>query len=246
MTAKAKKLVQSVLAVLLAAAALRFVLIVIYRARTQPPASAAKESSRAPLDPDYYVVPKKLHAYDLRSARELTRQPVWVKEGYRFTYYPFDRARQRSDFGHEAGVLGPIEQLQVTDVLTEVLPGSHGQRQVVARFDKQGQSYVLPIGSVKDGDYQIYADEIFFIQDPHQLYKHWPAEVWQAIERHEPVKGMNELQISFAVGWGKPEASGDSQIKAVTYPNGGKPLRITYRNGRAVEIAESTAAPGGG
>jgi len=246
MTAKTKKLVQSVLAVLLVAAALRFALIIMYRARTQPLAGGARETSRAPLDPDYYVVPKKLHAYDLRSARELTRQPVWVKEGYRFTYYPFDRGRQRTDFSHEAGVLGPIEQLQITNVLTDVSLGSPRQRQVVARFEKQGRSYALPIGSVKDGAYQIYADEIFFIQDPHQLYKHWPAEVWQAIERHKPAKGMNVLQVSFAVGWGKPEASGDSQIKTVTYPNGGKSLRITYRNGRAVEIAESTTAPAGG
>ncbi len=47
MTAKTKKLVQSVLPVLLAAAALRFVLIVIYRARTQPPASGARADSAA-------------------------------------------------------------------------------------------------------------------------------------------------------------------------------------------------------
>ena len=43
-----------------------------------------------PLNPDYYVAPKKLYPYDLKSARQLTQQPVWVKEGYRYTYYPYD------------------------------------------------------------------------------------------------------------------------------------------------------------
>ena len=36
-------------------------------------------------NPDYYVNPKKLYPYDLKSAKQLTRQPVWVKEGYRYT-----------------------------------------------------------------------------------------------------------------------------------------------------------------
>ena len=39
-------------------------------------------------NPDYYVAPKKLYPYDLKSAKQLTQQPVWVKEGYRYTYYP--------------------------------------------------------------------------------------------------------------------------------------------------------------
>ena len=41
-------------------------------------------------NPDYYVTPKKLYPYDLKSAKQLTQQPVWVKEGYRYTYYGYD------------------------------------------------------------------------------------------------------------------------------------------------------------
>ena len=145
MTAESKRKIQLVLAAAIAVAAVRagYVLYNRYSAKTSP---TSRQSP--PLNPDYYVVPKKLHAYDLKSAHELTRQPVWVKEGYRFTYYPFDRGRQRTDFSHEAGVLGPIEQLQITNVLTDVSLGSPRQRQVVARFEKQGRSYALPIGSV--------------------------------------------------------------------------------------------------
>src|ERR1700675_2121034 len=61
-------------------------------------------------NPDYYVTPKKLYPFDLKSAKQLTQQPVWVKEGYRYTYYPYDAARKRTDFAHEAGLLLPIER----------------------------------------------------------------------------------------------------------------------------------------
>src|ERR1700680_4537165 len=64
---------------------------------------AAKNAGYA--NADYYVSPKKLYPYDLKSAKQLTQQPVWVKEGYRFTYYPYDRARHHTDFAHEGGLL---------------------------------------------------------------------------------------------------------------------------------------------
>jgi hypothetical protein len=39
-----------------------------------------------------------------------------------------------------------------------------------------------------------------------------------------------------------PEPSGDPAVKTVKYPNGGKPLIITYRNGKAADIKQGTAA----
>jgi hypothetical protein len=187
-----------------------------------------------PLNADYYVTPKKLHAYDLQSAKELTKQPVWVKEGYRYTYYPYDH--HHADFKQEAGLLLPIEKLQITEVATEASPGSSGQRQVLAVFQKNGKSYAVPVGSVTGGDYQIYADEMLYIQDPHELYKHWTADTWGAIEQHQVKPGMNELQADFAIGMGIPERSSDPQVKTVNYPNGGKPMSITYRDGKAAEV----------
>jgi hypothetical protein len=187
-----------------------------------------------PLNADYYVVPKKLHPYDLQSAKELTKQPVWVKEGYRYTYYPYDH--HHADFKTEAGLLLPIEKLQITDVVTDATPGAPGQRQVMAVFEKDGKSYAFPIGSVQGTDYQIYSDEMLYIQDPHELYKHWTPETWAAIEQHEVKPGMNELQADFAIGMGIPERSSDPQVKTVNYPNGGHPMSVTYRDGKASEI----------
>src|SRR5580698_2519783 len=188
-----------------------------------------------PLNADYYVVPKKLHPYDLQSAKELTKQPVWVKEGYRYTYYPYDH--HHADFKTEAGLLLPIEKLQITDVVTDATPGAPGQRQVMAVFEKDGKSYAFPIGSVQGTDYQIYSDEMLYIQDPHELYKHWTPETWAAIEQHEVKPGMNELQADFAIGMGIPERSSDPQVKTVNYPNGGHAMSITYRDDKASEIS---------
>src|SRR5271170_2700335 len=57
-----------------------------------------KPQQEVSLNADYYVTPKKVHAYDLKSARQqLTEQPVWVKYGYQLTYFPYDPQRHRAD-----------------------------------------------------------------------------------------------------------------------------------------------------
>lgn len=59
----------------------------------------AQPKQETALKADYYVTPKKLRPYDLKSARQLTEQPVWVRVGYQLTYYPYDRERHKTDFG---------------------------------------------------------------------------------------------------------------------------------------------------
>jgi len=196
----------------------------------------AKPKQETALKADYYVTPKKLHAYDLKSARQLTEQPVWVKVGYQLTYYPYDRERHKTDFRHEAGTLLPLQKLAIRDVVTDVSSRAPGIKQVMACFLLDGKSYAAPIGAEKGGDFKVYTDEIFFLEDPHDLYKHWPADVWQKIDAHEVQAGMSELQASFAVGMGIPEGSGDYGSRTLHYPNGGKQLVITFENDKAVEI----------
>src|SRR5208282_4566381 len=115
--------------------------------------AAMKEDPKPKLETalkaDYYVTPKKLHAYDLKSARQLTEQPVWVKVGYQLTYYPYDRERHKTDFGHEAGTLPPLQNLAIQDVVTDVSPLAPGIKQVMACFELNGKSYAAPVGAVK-------------------------------------------------------------------------------------------------
>ncbi len=232
MSPETTKKIQLMLAAGIAVAALRTGYI--FYERHQENAPVVKQEQ--PLRADYYVTPKKLHPYDLKSAAELTRQPVWVREGYRFTYYPYNIASKRADFTHEAGTLGPIEKLAIKDVVTDITPGKSHQRQVMAIFQKEGQNYAFPIGFVQAENYTIYSDDMLFVQDPRELYKHWPAEVWDAISKHEVRPGMNQLQADFSVGMGSPDNLHDPDNRTVTYSNQGKPLVVVYENDRAVEV----------
>jgi hypothetical protein len=232
-----KRNIQVALLIALVVAGLRTGWILYQRYDANRKEQLKQQAAPPPLNPDYYVTPKKLHAYDMKSARELTQQPAWVKEGYRYTYYLYDGARHQADFNREAGLLQPLQKLDIKDVVINSSPAARDQKQVMAVFEKENKSYAVPIGVLRGSDdYKIYADEMLFVQDPKELYKHWPAEVWEAIDKHEVKAGMNELQVDFAVGMGVPEKSDDSDSKLVKYPNGGKPLSVTYRDGKAVEV----------
>jgi hypothetical protein len=196
----------------------------------------AKPKQELALKADYYVTPKKLHAYDLKSAHALTEQPVWVKYGYQNTYYPYDRARRKADFAHEAGTLGPLQKLAIQDVVTDISPLAPGMKQVMACFALDGKSYAVPVGAEQGSDFRLRTDDIFFLEDPHDLYKHWPADVWQKIDAHEVQQGMSELQAISAIGIGIPEGSGDYGSRTLHFANRGKPLVITFESDKAVAI----------
>jgi hypothetical protein len=237
MTPEAKQRIHLALALAIVVAGARTGYILYQRHRDTLAAEKQKKVRNIGyLNPDYYVTPKKLYPYDLKSAKQLTKQPVWVKEGYRYTYYPFNPATRRTDFDHEAGLLLPIERVTIKDVVTEIGPGAGNRRQMMAVFQEEGKSFAVPIGFESNGEYKIYSDEMFYIEDPHELYKHWPADVWQAVERHDVKPEMNELQADFAVGMGMPDAGASSNEKTVRYPNGGKPLVVIYHGGKAAEI----------
>jgi len=233
MSPEAKQRIQIALGLALVVAGIRAGYILYQRREDYLAAQKVEQAKKAGYaNADYYVTPKKLRPYDLKSAMQLTEQPVWVKEGYRYTYYRY--VPVVVDFVHEAGLLGPLERVEIKDVMAVPAPG--GRKQVVATFEKDEHSYAVPIGFESEGQYKIYSDEMFYVEDPHELYKHWPADVWQAVARNEVKPGMNELQADFAVGMGVPDAGASSNEKTVRYPNGGKPLVVIYRGGKASEV----------
>ncbi len=237
MSPEAKQKLQLALLLAMVVAGLRAGYILYQRHEDRMADEKRKQAANVGYsNPDYYVNPKKLHPFDVKSAKQLTQQPVWVKEGYRYTYYLYDVANKRVDFGHDAGLLLPIEKLEIKDVVTAKPPGAGQRLQVMATFRKEGKTYAVPIGFEVDGEYKIYSDEMFFVEDPRDLYKHWPADIWQAVEQHQVNPGMNEMQADFAIGMGVPDAGSSSDEKTVRYPNGGKPLVIVYHDGKAAEI----------
>ena len=235
MSEEAKQRIQIALALAVVVAGVRAGYLLYERHEDYVAAEKVEQAKKAGYSNlDFYVRPKKLYPFDVKSAKQLTLQPVWVVDGYRYTYYRYVPVAKSVDFAHEAGLLGPLERLEIKDVMAIAAPG--GRRQVVATFEKDGHSFAVPIGFESDGQYKIYSDEMFYVEDPHELYKHWPADVWQAVEQHEVKAGMNEQQADFAVGMGVPDAGGTSEEKTVRYPNGRKPLVVIYRDGKAAEI----------
>lgn len=237
MSPEAKKIIQLALLLAVVVVTVRTGYILYERHQDKVAADKQKQAQNVGYsNPDYYVNPKKLYPYDIKSAKQLTQEPVWVKEGYRYTYYRYDSASKQVDFAHDAGLLLPIEKLEIKDVVTAMPAGKGERRQVMAVFQTDGKTYAVPIGYEADEQYKIYSDEMFFVEDPHDLYKHWPADVWQAVSQHEVKPGMNELQADFAIGMGVPDAGSSSYEKTVRYPNGGKPVVVVYQDGKAAEI----------
>lgn len=227
------------MAVALALATLRTAFI-FYQRYTQK--SAAERPPEQAMNPDYYVVPQKLYAYDLKSARQLAGRPVWVREGYRAAFVPCQPENLRCDFQHEAGLLGPIQRLEVKEVIRVPSPRASGQPQIMVVFEQEGKAYGFSVGSMKGEDYKLYIDDMLYLDDPHQLYRHWPAEVWQAVDQHQVHKGMNELQVGFALGVGDLHGSGLGSTRVLTYPNHGKPLVVTFEQDKVVDVQPAPPA----
>ena len=148
MSEQAKKRIQIALALAIVVAGARAAYILYQRHEDYVAAQKQQAAKNAGYsNAEYYVTPKKLYPFDLKSAKQLTDQPVWVKEGYRYTYYPYDAARKKVDFSPEAGLLLPIERLEIKDVVTDIPSGAGNRRQVMAVFQKDGKSYAVPSDS---------------------------------------------------------------------------------------------------
>src|ERR1700681_3181076 len=129
MRPEAKQKLQLALLLAMVVAGVRAGYILYQRHEDKVAAEKKKQAQNVGYsNPDYYVSPKKLYPYDLKSAKQLTQQPVWVKEGYRYTYYRYDKAGKQVDFAHDAGLLLPIERLEIKDVATAVLAGKGGRQ----------------------------------------------------------------------------------------------------------------------
>ena len=246
-----KKRIQISLLVFFVLAGIR--LLVIYHERHAPSPAPKAAPANSNLSSDDYVVPTQIHAYDLKSAKEaVDGKEVWVKTGYQLYYYPY--AGGRVDFSRAVGLLPPLDKVQITNLIQARAPNAKGEEvapgvriheeQVMAAFHLLGdaKTYAVPVGGNLGGDYTFYLNEEFYFDDPHQLYSHWPAETWQAIEQHQAKPGMNELQVSFALGVGIPQGSGDYGNRTLQYDNNAHPVRVTFSRNRATDIQNTSGA----
>jgi len=183
-----------------------------------------EQPTKRSLPSDAFVFVPKSYATNLTSARErLTGKPLWIREGYRWTYQPGDV------------LFEPLER--IVPLAFEVRG-----REVVLLFEKAGERRSFVIGTPQ----RVFVDEIFFVKDPREIYEHWTDEMWDEAAQGVVATGMSEVRIGFALGVGQVvRQSPGGMTRIVDYKQcaaaGLDPVRVTYRD----HVAESIEPLGG-
>jgi hypothetical protein len=233
--------------VIFAVVAVAWIGYIVY-SRRDTGAGPKKPETTYSSNMDDYVTPKKIFPYNLDSAKkELVGKPVWVKTGNVLPYYPYNAATHSVNFKRQVGLLPPLAKFQVKDIVLQRAPVSLKpgeiaviQKQIMAVFEESGErgTYAASFGTNTGDNYTFIANDIFFFDDPHQLYKHWPSETWSAIEQHQAKQGMSELQATFALGTNMSADSGEYGNRTVEFVNAGKPVTVTFEKNKATTITE--------
>lgn len=213
----------------------------IYRERNAPEKPIAAPAREKIADDDLVFLKKKCQD-SMANARELNGSTLWVSAGGQMDYYP--ASGKHVDYAKISGTLLGAQKLEVKEFTEQVAPKSAthripgGDRQVLMLFtlpdsEKPTQVYGVPVGYHENGQYTFYIDEIFFYDDPHELYKHWGPEVWKAVDSHQVILGMSERQVQMALGQVSKSLSNDYGNRLVVYANLGKPIAVTFVKNKA-------------
>jgi hypothetical protein len=201
------------------------------------PMKLAAAPDYGPTDPDDLVFLKKERPSTLADEKQLVGRTLWVSAGGQMDYYPY--AGHRANYAKSSGTLLGAEPLVVKDVFEQVAPKAAtyripgGDRQVLLAFTMPkgadpAKEYAVPVGYRQAGDYTFYTDEIFFYDDPHELYKHWGPQVWQAVDAHQVILGMNERQVELSLGQVSKSVSSEYGNRLVIFANMGSPMAVTF------------------
>ena len=221
----------------------------IYRERNAPAADKTAAPQREKLPDDAYVFLKKKRPSSMADLKDLYGTTVWVSAGGQMDYYPVKGGH--ADYGHKAGTLLGAEPLVIRGAVEQVAPKAAtfripgGERQVLLTFtipagvqgpgegDKQ---FAVPVGYRENGQYTFFTDEILFYDDPHQLYKHWGPQVWDAIDHHRAILGMSEAEVQMALGQVSDSVSNEMGNRRVMYSNLGQPMDVIFVKNKATAI----------
>jgi hypothetical protein len=187
---------------------------------------------------DDLVFLKKKRPDSLKDVKELKGSTVWVSAGGQLEFYPY--VGHAVQYGKSAGTLLGAEPIVIKDAVEQVAPKSAtfripgGDKQVLLVFTKPNDTkeYAVPVGYRQGSDYTFYTDEIFFYDDPHELYKHWGPEIWKAVDAHQVILGMNERQVELSLGQVSKSTSQAYGNRMVVFANMGKPMAVTFVNNK--------------
>ncbi len=204
----------------------------LHHERNKP--MVVKAPEREVIADDDLVFLKKKRPDTLKDIKDLKGSTLWVSAGGQLEYYPF--AGHAAQYGKSAGTLLGAEPIVAKDAVEQAAPKAAtfripgGDKQVLLVFAKPNDTkeYAVPVGYRQAGQYTFYTDEIFFYDDPHELYKHWGPEIWKAVDAHEVILGMNERQVELSLGQVSKSTSKDYGNRMVVFANLGHPMAVTF------------------
>ncbi len=212
----------------------------IHYDRARSAQSAAAAPDYGPTDPDDLVFLKREHPETIADLKDLDGRTVWVQAGGQMDY--FAAAANHADYSKSAGTLPGAEPLKIVEAFQQTRPKNlatrvpPGTTQVLLAFTMPRSQdptklFAAPVGYRDASGYTFFTDDIFFYDDPHKLYD-WPAPIWQAIDSHQVATGMNQRQVSLALGAVARQDGGSYTDGVMVYANAGHPIAVTFANGR--------------
>jgi hypothetical protein len=210
-------------------------LLYLHHERNKP--MVMKVPEREQISDDDLVFLKHKRPSSMADLKELVGTTVWVSAGGQLEYYPY--VGRTVEYGKSAGTLLGAQKLVVKGTTEQVAPKAAtfripgGDRQALLVFTlpdsaDAAKQYAVPVGYRQDGQYTFSTDEIFFYDDPHELYKHWGPVIWKAVDSHQVINGMNERQVELSLGQVSKSTSNDYGNRMVVFANLGKPMAVTF------------------
>jgi len=209
----------------------------IYHERNAPVAAPAAANVNTLADKDDLVYLRRERPSSLADEKQLVSKTVWVSAGGQLDYYAC--SGKHADYAKSVGTLLGAEPLLVQNAFEQVAPKSAtfrikgGDRQVLLAFTMPKSSdakklYAVPVGYREGSDYTFSSDDVFFYDDPHQLFQHWGEKIWQAVDAHKVILGMNERQVGLSLGQVSRSMSDNYGNRMVVYDNLGQAMAVTF------------------
>lgn len=232
-----KMLIPTLISLLIGGAYLGFVWHQRHEPRVGPSHAAAPAMAK-----DDLVVMRAFFPVHYEDTLRLEGTTVWMKNGYTMPYYAYTGGR--INFGRRVGLIPAAEKLAIKKIVKAAVPAGlhdqmeHGSRQAFAVFalGNGKELYATPIGTISGAEESYFCDLLFYYDDPHTIYAHWPAEVWKAIDAHRLEQGMSELEAQMAVGQKMVTDGPREGERTVHFDQDGRKWAVSFVHNRATAI----------
>lgn len=213
----------------------------VWKQRQNP--GVIRQSDASPtLSQDDLVVMREFFPMHFEDTLRLEGTTVWMKNGYAMPYYPYIGGHVV--FAKRVGLIAAAQRMEVKKIIKAAVPASeddnisHGSRQAFAVFALAGGAalFATPIGTMQGNEEAYFTDRLFYYDDPHTIYDHWPKDVWAAVDAHQVKPGMSELETRMSIGRKLEVDGGKEGDRTVTYDQDGKHWTVTYVRNRATAI----------